>query len=167
MSDQPDPAWQRYERATRDILQRLRGEFGLSEVEGKQVVHGESGAAWEIDAKGIVEGSNAFVVIECRRYTTSKLKQEGVAALAWRVQDVGASAALLVSPLGLQEGAAKVAASSSVYEVRLPAHATLEQFVLSFLGNLYASLQGAQANAEAGLVAPIISVELKARRNAG
>ena len=101
MSDHEDPACERYERAARDILQRLRSEFGLSEVQGKQVVHGESGATWEIDAKGIVEGSNAFVVIECRRYTTSKLKQEGVAGLAWRVQDTGASAALLVSPLGL------------------------------------------------------------------
>ena len=166
MADHQDPAWERYERAARDILQRLRGEFGLSEVQGKQVVHGESGATWEIDAKGIVEGSNAFVVIECRRYTTSKLKQEGVAGLAWRVQDTGASAALLVSPLGLQEGAAKVAASSSILEVRLPADATLEQFVVSFLGNLYASLRGAQANAEAGFVAPAVSLELRSKRNA-
>ena len=124
-------------------------------------------SAGEVDAKGIVEGSTAFVIIECRRYTTSKLKQEQVAALAFRVQDTDASAALLVSPLGLQEGAAKVAAAYSVYEVRLPADSSLEQFVVSYLGNLCASLQGAETKAEGGFVAPTIAVGLGSKRNAG
>ena len=162
-----DPAWERYESAARDILQRLRGELGFSEVQCKQDVQGVSGTTWEIDAKGVVEGSSAFFLIECRRYTKSKLKQEHLAALAWRVQDTGASGALAVSPLGWQEGAAKVAAASNVHEVRLSADSTLEQFVVSFLGTLYASMRGTETKAETGNVNPMINVKLRSNRNAG
>ena len=85
-------------------------------------------------------GCDAFVVVECRRYTTSRIKQEAVAALAWRIQDTGAVGALLVSPLGLQEGARKVAAAANVVAVVLNADATPQQFVLpSWTGSSSAS----------------------------
>ena len=148
--------WSRYEVAAKQIIERLRTEFGFSTVEGKQLLDGKSGTQWEIDAKGLKEDASTFVIIECRRYTTSRLKQENIAAVAWRIVDVGASGALVVSPLGLQDGATKVAAATGIRAVRLPADATLEKFVVEFLGNLYASLTGVQAVGQIGMLTPVV-----------
>lgn len=126
----PSSPSRKYEEVATEILGRVRHELGFSSVEGKQAVPGVSGTDWELDAKGVKVGSDAFVIIECRRYTSSRLKQEAVAGLAWRINDTGAAGALLVSPLGLQQGAQKVAAAANVVAVRLNAEATPQQFVL-------------------------------------
>ncbi|MFD2272064.1 restriction endonuclease [Undibacterium arcticum] len=128
----------------------LGGALGLSAVEAKQSIPGLSGAEWELDAKGIQSGSEAFVIVECRRYTTSRIKQEAVGALAFRIQDTGAAGGFMVSPLGLQEGAQKVAASANIHSVILNAEATPQEFVLSFLGNLFVSLTGVDMRGEVG-----------------
>lgn len=148
--------WRTYEEVAAEILGRLKAELGLLSVEGKQSAPGLSGTDWELDAKGIKDGPNAFVVVECRRYTTSRLKQEAVASLAWRIQDTGAVGGLLVSPLGLQEGARKVAASANIQSVVLNADATPQQFVLAFLGNLFVGLTGVAARGEVGNVTAVV-----------
>jgi hypothetical protein len=140
--------WRAYEKVAVEIFDRLGEELGLSAVEGKQSIPGLSGTEWELDAKGITQGSEAFVIVECRRHTTSKIKQEAVAALAFRIQDTGAAGGFMVSPLGLQEGAQKVAASANIHSVILNAGATPQQFALLFLGNLFVGLTGVEARAE-------------------
>lgn len=149
--------WLTYEEVAAHILERARDAFGLSSVEGKQGVPGRSGTHWELDAKGFAEGSEAFVIVECRRYTTSRLSQEAVAALAWRIQDTGAGGAILVSPLGLQEGAKKVAEAAGILAVTLNADATPQEFVLSFLGNLILGIKGAEVKVQGGNVSAIVS----------
>jgi hypothetical protein len=65
------PGWQSYEDVAVYILRQMASEFGLERVEGKQLVGGKSGTVWEIDGKGIpADNSTAFIVIECRRYTS-------------------------------------------------------------------------------------------------
>lgn len=152
--------WRTYEEVATKILDRLRDALGLSAVEGKQSLPGLSGTEWELDAKGIKQESDAFVIVECRRQTTSRIKQEAVAALAFRIQDTGAAGGFVVSPLGFQEGAQKVARSANIHSVLLNAAATPQEFVLSFLGNLFLSLTGVKASAEAGKVIPVIEVGL-------
>ncbi|WP_411153065.1 restriction endonuclease [Streptomyces sp. A30] len=83
----------------------------------KKVIGKRSGTEWEIDGKGVKVGDEGFVIIECRRYTTSKQKQEQVAGLAYRIIDTEADGAIIVSPLGLQEGAAKVAEAENIRTV--------------------------------------------------
>ncbi len=151
-----DAEWRRYEVAAKQIIEHLRTEFGFSAVKGKQHVDGKYGTRWEIDAKGLIEGSSAFVIIECRRKTKSRLKQEEIGAIAFRMGYTGASGAWVVSPLGLQEGAAKVAAAAGIRAVRLPADATLENFVVEFLGNLYASLPSLQMEGQTGILTPVV-----------
>lgn len=58
--------WLRYEEVAAEILNRLSGEPGISSVERRQTVPGISGTNWELDAKGITEGWDAFVTVECR-----------------------------------------------------------------------------------------------------
>lgn len=73
-----------------------------------------------------------FIIIECRMYTTSKLKQEDVGALAYRIIDTGAAGGIVVSPLGLQEGAAKVAAAENIQTVYMDEDSTTTDYFLRF-----------------------------------
>jgi hypothetical protein len=127
----------RYEEVAQILLNRFAEDFGLSSVEGKQDMAGKlTGTSWEIDAKGVVEGGDAFLIVECRRYTTSKLAQEDLAAIAYRISDVGAAGAITVSPHDLQSGAKKVAAANNIVHVRLTPDSTPEEFQLQFLDKM-------------------------------
>jgi len=157
MVRQPDD-WRQYEQVAAHILNDVAAHFGLKRVEGKQSIPGlRSGTEWEIEAKGLSDDSQTFVIIECRRYTTSKLKQEHLGAVAYRIMDTGAAGGIIVTPLGLQEGAEKVAAAENIIPVRLSLNATPEQFALEFLGNVIVRLRGVAAKAEVGQVTVIIS----------
>jgi hypothetical protein len=87
-----------YEEVARILLNRMHKEFGLERVEGKQDIEGlRSGTSWEIDAKGIREGDGAIIIVECRRYTSSQLKQEHLGGLAYRILDTGVVGGITVS----------------------------------------------------------------------
>lgn len=131
MSDKPK--WQTYEEVAQHLLNEFAAHFDLGRVEGKQVVPGESGTEWEIDAKGVTVSGEAFVIVECRRHTTSKLRQENVAGLAYRIEDTGASIGILVTPLDLQGGAEKVAAHANIQHVILDPNSTTTEYVMRFL----------------------------------
>lgn len=130
--------WKSYEEVATYLLNHFAKEFGLSRVEDKQKVHGlKSGTDWEIDAKGVRVGANqAFIIIECRKYTKSKQSQEKLGGLAYKIEDTGASGGIIVSLLGLQEGAKKIAAHENIIDVQLNADCTPEEFVLKFLNRL-------------------------------
>lgn len=130
-------AWKSYEEVAAYLLEQNADEFGLTSVEGKQKIHGHrSGACYEIDAKGIRAGNECFVIIECRRYITSKQNQENLGGLAYRIIDTGAVGGIIVSPLGIQEGAAKIAASEEILNVQLDANCTPSEFTMKFLNKL-------------------------------
>jgi hypothetical protein len=129
--------WQAYEGAARSVLQQIGGVLGIGEVEGKQTLDGKSGTQWEIDAKAIQESGENFLVVEVRRYTTSSLKQEDVAALAFRIGDVGAVGGVVVSPLPLQRGAELVAKSAGIEHVRLSADSTATDYLAEYMGRRF------------------------------
>ena len=77
--------WKTYEEVATYLLNQFASEFGLSKVEGKQSMPNlRSQTEWEIDAKGVREGNERFVIIECRRYTTSKQNQDKLGSLAYK-----------------------------------------------------------------------------------
>jgi hypothetical protein len=131
-------SWQGYEEAAVAIMNKIASYLGLERVEGKQRVYGSrSGTGWEIDGKGVRVGDEAFVIIECRRYRKDRQKQEQVAALAYRIMDTGASGAIVVSPLGLQEGAKKVAAAENIHEFFMGPESTSTDYVVRFLNQVF------------------------------
>ncbi|MFZ1080770.1 MAG: hypothetical protein WAO19_02460 [Candidatus Kryptoniota bacterium] len=137
--DNNSKSWKSYEEVAQYLLDMMADQFGLSKVEGKQGIVGQrSGTTYEIDAKGIAKHGQGFVIIECRRYTTSKQKQENLAALAYRIIDTGAEGGIIVSPLGLQEGGSKIAQSENIVSVRLDENSTTKSYVLQFLNNCFA-----------------------------
>lgn len=72
-----------------------------------------------------------------RKYTKSKQKQEQVAGLAYRIIDTGAEGGIIVSPLGLQEGAAKVAVAEGIQTVYMDANSTPTGYFLRFLNSIF------------------------------
>lgn len=104
-----------------------------------------SGTRWSIDAKGVLTGSEGFVVVECRRQTTSRAEQEDLGGLAYRILDAGASGGIIVSPLGIQEGAKRVAAAEGIIEVTLDENSTTTDYIMRFLGR---TLAGASLSAD-------------------
>jgi formylglycine-generating enzyme required for sulfatase activity len=56
--------------------------------------------------------------------------------LAYRIIDTGADGGILVSPLGLQEGAERVAAAENIISVRLNEDCNRYEFVLGFLNQI-------------------------------
>ena len=103
----------------------------------KQKLQGESGATWEIDGKATSGVSDGFFVIEARRHTTSGQKQEHMAALAYRIQDLGGTGGIIVSPLPLQRGAKLIAEHEHIAELRLTAESTAENYVAQFLAQTF------------------------------
>jgi Restriction endonuclease len=133
-----DRAWESYEEVAVYLLDRIASELGLERVEGKQDVFGSRSLTnWEIDGKGVKVGNEGFVIIECRRYTTSKQNQERVAGLAYRIIDTEASGGILVSPLGFQEGAKKIAAAEGIQEVLMDANSTRTDYMVRFLNRAF------------------------------
>jgi hypothetical protein len=119
----PEPrptAWRDYEEVATYLLNPVARELGLERVEGKQLVEGRrSGTIWEVDAKGICSEGEGIILVECRRYLPDRLDQEAVGGFAYRIRDCGANGGILVSPLGLQAGAEKVAAAEGIDSVDL------------------------------------------------
>lgn len=129
--------WQNYEEVATYLLDRFANEFGLCKVEGKQIIPGvRSGTRWEIDAKGLKMDGEGYIIVECRRYTTSKQSQEKMGALAYRIIDTGASGGIIVSPLGVQEGAAMITAAENIQVVHLNENSTTTEYVLQFLNKV-------------------------------
>jgi Restriction endonuclease len=138
MSTEEPTTWESYEDVARYLLEQLGDKLGLKleRVEGKQKLVGKSGMEWEIEGKGVKTDDGGIVVIECRRYTTSKVKAEAIGALAYRMSDLGASGGIVVTPIGVQHGGQLVAKAEGIQIVQLDADSSTTSFLLRFLGNV-------------------------------
>ena len=133
--------WQQYQELARHLLDKFAADFGLDRVEGPQVLPGQrSETDWALDAKGVLQNGEGILIVECRQYRGKKQVQEQIAALAYRILDTGASGAIVVSPLGLQSGAQKVASAENVVSVHLTADSTPEEFSMQFLNKMYVGI---------------------------
>ncbi len=139
MSGEEPTTWESYEQVARYLLEKMGDALGLGleRVEGKQKLVGKSGMEWTVDGKGVKTDAGAIVVIECRRYTTSKLKPEAIGGLAYRIGDVGAAGGIVVTPIGVQEGGEKIAQYEGIEIVHLGADSTRTDYVLRFLDRVF------------------------------
>ena len=131
-----DKAWQDYEAAAQFLLGQMALHFGLGSVEGKQVVPG-LGTNWQIDAKGVREDGEGFVIIECKRFVKHCVSQAIIGTLACSIRDTGAIGGIIVSPLPLQSGAKKLAAHNNILEISLDEHSTNSDYILRFINKLF------------------------------
>jgi hypothetical protein len=137
-------AWKSYEEVTQYLLGQFAGHFKLGRVEGKQILPGNSGTEWEIEAKGIKGDGEGFLIVECRRHTKSRLNQESIAGLAFRIKDTGAQGGIIVTPLKLQKGAKKVAEHSEILHVTLDPRSTTSDYLMQFLNQIFVGISETQ-----------------------
>lgn len=129
--------WQNYEEVATYLLSEIAHELGLERVEGKQLRRGKrTETDWEIDAVGFCSGSESIVLIECKQFPKKKVSKGIIADLAYRIIDTGAESGIIVSPLGLQEGAARVAAAEGIISIQLSAGASRSEYMMRFLNQL-------------------------------
>jgi hypothetical protein len=137
-----NPKWKSYEDVAAYLLNQFSKEFGISLVERTQTVEGHrSKTTWNIDAKAFLADGEGFLIVECRRYTTSKQNQEKVGGLAYRILDSGAKGGIIVSPTGLQYGAEKIARAENIISVELDENSTPYEFGMRFLNNIFVGIQ--------------------------
>ena len=127
--------WGTYEEVATYLLNEFSDKFGLSRVEGKQQLKGIE-TNWEIDAKGVKLDGKGFLIIECRRFTTSKQNQGNIAKLAYSIIDAGAKGGILVSPLGIQSGGQKIAKARNIISVELDENSNNYEYTMRFLNKL-------------------------------
>jgi hypothetical protein len=129
--------WKSFEEVGTYLLDQFAAEFGLDRVEGKQDLPGQrSGTSWAIDAKGVRHGNEGFVIVEFRRYTTSRQTQGKIGHLAYTIIDTGAQGGIIVSPLGLQTGAEKIAATENIVNVILNENCDRYEYIMQFLNKV-------------------------------
>jgi len=131
-----DPTWKTYEEIAAFVLHQCAKEFGLSRVEGKQVVAGKSGTDWEVDARGWTEGDTAHFLVECKKHEKTAISQAITGSLAYQILDTDAKGGFLVSPHGLQSGAKKVAAANNIHEITLDPKSSTAAYFGEWLGRL-------------------------------
>lgn len=128
--------WETYEQVARYLLEKIKDDLNLKEVQGKQVLEGKSGAHWEIDAKGVSLHNEKIILIECRR-RSSRQNQEALGGFAYRIRDTGAQSGIIVSPLELQIGAQKVAQHENIVHVKLSKDSTPTDFLMQFMNKFF------------------------------
>lgn len=132
--------WKTYEQVAIKVISDLRAELGVASVESKQQLKGTSGTTWEIDARAVAEADRGFLVVEMRRHTKAGLSQEQLGGIAYRIQDLGASGGIVVSPLPLQKGASLVAAHENVQHIVLDPNSSPEHYLAEFMGRTFHGL---------------------------
>jgi hypothetical protein len=139
-------SWQTYEEVARAVLIDLRGKLGISDVAGYQELPGASGTTWTVEGSAIRTSDGQYLIIECRRHTTSRLNQEAIGGLAYRILDTGSGGAIVVTPLPLQSGAELVAKAEKIAHVVLDPSSTSDDYLATFMGqNFHGAAIGAAA----------------------
>jgi hypothetical protein len=134
--------WRNYEEVARYLIDQFASHFGLDRVERKQFIHSRAvpDERWEIDAKGVRDADGAFFIFEMRRKTTSRMKKEDMAAVAFRLSDTGAEGGFTVSPRDPQSGAERLAAASNILHVTLTPESTTTEYLMVFLNQTFAGI---------------------------
>jgi hypothetical protein len=131
-------AWESYEKVAEHVLSELGLKLGVTDIRDKRSYPGKlSGTDWDIDVSALREGDQALIIVECRRLTSSRIKQEAMGAIAYRILDLGAGGGITVSPYPLQKGAAKIAAASNVQHVELTAGSRFDLWVAKIAAVLH------------------------------
>ena len=130
--------WRKYENYTTRILndervqKYLENYFHLSNPKikpKKKLLGKKTGTKWEVDGYGY-DTDNNLVLIECKHYSSDKVEQNIIAAFAYIIQDIEAKHGIVVTTLGLQSGAIKVAKAENISLIKLDYNSTNENFVV-------------------------------------
>jgi hypothetical protein len=110
--------FEEYERLVHKILEeKIREEYPGAAI---QVFHnrkyrGQSGQEHQIDVSAELKfaGCRVLILAECKKYR-DKVGNEDVLTLLGRIRDIGAGKGMIVTPVGYQEGAKRLAEANGI-----------------------------------------------------
>ena len=110
----------------------------MGQIEGKQKVRGNiSGTEWEVDVIVYDATDEKLILVECKQRQYSTLPQESLAGFAYRVKDTGAYRGIVVTTIGLQDGAKKVAVAEKITEIKLNYTSTSENYIAQITNKIF------------------------------
>lgn len=128
--------WAAYEEAAKRIVSNLRTLLGVVHVGDKQRLPGIDGATYELDAVAWTDDAGSFLLIEAKRHKRG-LTQDTINSVIYKFIKVGASGAIVVTPMPLQRGAKKAADFDHVIHIKLSADSTPEDYLAEYMGKRF------------------------------
>ncbi|GAX38799.1 restriction endonuclease [Nodularia sp. NIES-3585] len=115
---QAQKKWKIYEEVTKQLLQDIKYFVGISHVESKQKIQGQSGTKWEVDVIAYDNNTGKTILVECKNWKNT-VSQETLGGFAYRIKDTDSEGGIIVTTIGLQEGASKIAQHEKITEIKL------------------------------------------------
>lgn len=129
--------WETYEDATRGFLEDIGGHLGLTRVEGKQKLAGHhSGRRPEVEAV-VYTDDRKRLLVECKRKGKRRVEAGDMEAFAYRILDTESAGGIIVTTIGLQEGAKLVAQAEKITTVILDPTSTDEEYIARIANQLF------------------------------
>lgn len=128
--------WTIYEDAVKRVISDMRALLGVEAVGDKQKIPGVDGATYELDAVAWTDAEGSFLLVEAKQHKRG-LSQDTVNAVVYKLMKVGASGAIIVTPVPLQRGAKKAADFDGVIHIILSADSTPEDYLAEYLGKCF------------------------------
>ena len=129
--------WETYEEVTKQLLNDVRDYFGLSRAEEKQKVKGLSEAEWEVDVVAYNVDGGKLVLVECKHRSKAALSQDSLAGFAYKIKDAKADHGIIVTTIGLQEGAYKIAKSEGITVIKLDYNSTSDNYIAQITNQIF------------------------------
>lgn len=122
--------WQTYEEAARQLLIDVKEYLGINKVEGKKKIKGQnSGTKWEVDVTPYNAKEGKIILVECKHYLKHAINQDTMAGFAYKIEDTGAAGGIIITTLGLQEGAQKIADAEKILTIKLDYNSTSDNYI--------------------------------------
>lgn len=129
--------WERYEDVARQVIDDIKSHLGLSLVnEDKIEFKKKDGGKCEIDISAYDMSDGKLVLVESRKKNKS-LNQEEVHGFAYRIQQTGAKRGIIVTTIGLQQGAQIAADGAKITLIRLNEGSTKEEYVAKITQQIF------------------------------
>jgi predicted helicase len=130
--------WETYEEVARQLISDVRDYLKLGRIEEKQKVKGYiTNTEWEVDVVAYNVDDGKLVLVECKHKSKSTLSQESLAGFAYRIKDTNADHGIIVTTIGLQEGAEKIAKAEKITLIRLDYNSTSENYIAQIANQIF------------------------------
>jgi len=129
--------WETYEEVTKQLLSDVRDYLGLSRVEEKQKVRGLSETEWEVDVLAYNVDGGKLVLVECKHRSKAVIPQDSLAGFAYKIKDTNADHGIIVTTIGLQEGADKIAKAEKITVIKLDYNSTSDNYIAQIANQIF------------------------------
>ncbi|MEH2402937.1 restriction endonuclease [Nostoc sp.] len=129
--------WETYEDVARQLIDDIKFHLGLSLVnEDKRKFKKNDGGECEVDVSAYDMSDEKLVLVECRK-KKEPLSQEEVHGFAYRIQQTNAKRGIIVTTIGLQQGARIAADGAKIALIRLDGNSAKQEYIAKITQQIF------------------------------